>query len=89
MSLSTHTTMMTLDINAIPILADIAPYYRQLAYNYWQHFKEDRRTPQNFELKGDERYIYTNSQFKILSFIVNQVIMNIRMNGISTLLYQN
>ncbi|HID0718062.1 TPA: lipase family protein, partial [Campylobacter jejuni] len=58
MSLSTHTTMMTLDINAIPILADIAPYYRQLAYNYWQHFKEDRRTPQNFELKGDERYIY-------------------------------
>ncbi|BEJ78892.1 hypothetical protein RFQ97_001768 [Campylobacter jejuni] len=33
MSLSTHTTMMTLDINAIPILADIAPYYRQLAYN--------------------------------------------------------
>lgn len=57
MSLSTHTTMMTLDINAIPILADIAPYYRQLAYNYWQHFKEDRRTPQNFELKGDERYI--------------------------------
>ncbi|ECO7370662.1 DUF2974 domain-containing protein [Campylobacter coli] len=33
MSLSTHTTMMTLDINVIPILADIAPYYRQLAYN--------------------------------------------------------
>ncbi|HEB7542059.1 TPA: DUF2974 domain-containing protein [Campylobacter coli] len=33
MSISTHTTMMTLDINAIPILADIAPYYRQLAYN--------------------------------------------------------
>ncbi len=33
MSLSTHTTMMTLDINAISILADIAPYYRQLAYN--------------------------------------------------------
>ncbi|XAK34852.1 Mbeg1-like protein [Campylobacter coli] len=58
MSISTHTTMMTLDINAIPILADIAPYYRQLAYNYWQHFKEDRRTPQNFKLKGDERYIY-------------------------------
>ncbi|MCV3453103.1 DUF2974 domain-containing protein, partial [Campylobacter lari] len=58
MSISTHTTMMALNINAIPILADIAPYYRQLAYNYWQHFKEDRRTPQNFELKGDERYIY-------------------------------
>ena len=58
MSVSTNTTMMALNINATPILADIAPYYRQLAYNYWQYFKEDRRAPQNFKLKGDERYIY-------------------------------
>ena len=58
MSISTHTTTMMLNINAVPILADIAQCYETLAYNYTQHFKEDRNTPQNFKLKGDERYTY-------------------------------
>ena len=58
MSIFNTDIMTILDIKATPLLADIAQRYETLAYNYTQHFKEDRNTPQNFTLQTDKRYTY-------------------------------